>query len=168
MARFRPGPALDVRVAERFAVPKVRELADALAARIRANVPDAGVWMTAQDERVRPTHRDADGQEIPDNLRYILDHPNHEGQELARVPGDPDLSLENRINCRCLALRIEGLIAEHVATGDTVLAGPQARATVSVSFPRIVESENPGPEDGGGGWLARSVAEVAAGQTRSV
>lgn len=168
VTRFRPGPALDARVAEHYGMPKVRELADALANRVRANAPDAGVWMTWQDERVRPTHREADGQTIPDNLRYELNKPHEEGTELARAPRDPDLSIGNRINCRCLAAKVAGIIAEHVATSDTMLVGTTARATVSVEFHRIVESEHPGPEDSGGGWLARSVAEVAAGQTRSV
>lgn len=167
MARFRPGPRLDERVAARYAVPEARRLANQLADRVRSNTPPARVWITAADERVRPTHVEADGQTIPDNLRYILDHPSHGGQEMARVPGDPDLSEGNRINCRCVAVGLPGLIAEHVATSDVVVQGSAARATVSVEFPRIVESEHPDAGDGGGGWLRLSVEEAAAARARS-
>lgn len=149
-------------MAQRWAVPEARRLADVLADRVRANAPDAGVWITAQDERVRPTHRDADGQAIPDNLRFILEHASHSGHELARAPRDPDLSAGNRIACRCLVAALPGVIAERVQKSDVVLTGARARATVSVEFSRIVESENPGPDDGGGGWLARAVQEAAA------
>lgn len=161
MAKFRAGPRLEERVAARWAVPEARRLADALADRVRANVPDAGVWITARDERVRPTHVEADGQTIPANLRYVLTHPSHGGQELAQAPRDPDLSLGNRISCRCVAAALPGLIAEHVHVSDVVLRGARAMATVAVVFPRIVESEYPGPGDSGGGWAARSVEEVA-------
>lgn len=150
-------------MAQRWAVPEAHRLADLLADRVRANAPNAGVWITAQDERVRPTHRDADGQVVPDNLRYILDHPSHSGSELARAPRDPDLSEGNRINCRCLAGSLPGVIAERVAAGDVVLTGATARATVSVEFPRIVESEHPDAGQGGGGWVRRSIEETAAG-----
>lgn len=163
--KFRPGPRLNQRVTQQYAVPAVRRLADQLADRLRANAPDAGAWLSAQDERVRPTHRDADGQTVPDNLRYVIDKPSG-GAELARAPRDPDLSLENRIACRCLAVRLPGVIAETVARGDTVQAGSTARATVSVSFPRIVESEHPGPDDGGGGWARRAIEETRASTRR--
>jgi hypothetical protein len=167
VTRFQPGARLDERVAARWAVPEARRLADQLADRVRANVPDAGVWITARDERVRPTHVEADGQTIPANLRYSLTHPSHGGNELARAPRDPDLSIGNRIQCRCVAAGLPGAIAAHVHSSDVLLQGARAVATVSVQFPRIVESEHPGAGDGGGGWLRRSVEEVAVARGRS-
>jgi hypothetical protein len=161
VARFRPGPGLDARIAQQYAVPHARRLADALADRMRANAPDAAAWITAQDERVRPTHRDADGQTVPDNLRFALERPGG-GHELAQAPRDPDLSLANRQNCRCLSVHLPGVIAERVGVGDVVLRRTSAHATVSVTFPRIVESEYPGAGDSGGGWVRRSIEETAA------
>ena len=120
----------------------------------------------AQDERVRPTHRDADGQTIPDNLRYVIEKASG-GAELARAPRDPDLSVGNRIACRCLSVAVPGAVAERVGTSDVVLTGTAARATVSVQFPRIVESEHPDVGDGGGGWARRSIEETAAGVSRA-
>jgi hypothetical protein len=163
MAKFRAGPRFEERVAARWAVPEARRLADQLADRVRANVPDAGVWITRRDERVRHTHVNADGQTIPINLRYLIEHPSlADTYEMARAPGDEELSLANRINCRCIPALLPGVIAEHVAASDVALRGAKAAAVVSVTFPRIVESEYPGPEDGGGGWLRRSVEEAAA------
>jgi hypothetical protein len=166
VARFRPGAGLDARVASRFAVPAVTRARDLLAERMRANAPDAALWITAQDEAVRPTHRDADGQVIPDNLRFILERPAG-GHELAAAPRDPDLSLENRANCRCLSVHVPGAVAERVGASDVVLRGAQASATVSVHFPRVVESEYPDAGTPGGGWVRRAIAEAAAGLHRS-
>ena len=161
MAKFRPGPGLDARIAQRFAVPHARRLADALADRMRDNAPEAAAWITAQDERVRPTHRDADGQTVPDNLRFWIEKPSG-GHESAQAPRDPDLSIENRANCRCLAVDLPGVIAERVQAGDVALRGPRATASVSVAFPRIVESEHPSGGESGGGWVRRSIEETAA------
>jgi hypothetical protein len=167
VTRFVPGPQLAERVAARWAVPEARRLAAQLADRVKANVPGAGVWVTRGDHRVRHTHVSTDGQTIPDNLRYEVEHPSLTGVELARAPGDEELSLPNRINCRCVPVALPELIAEHVATSDVELRGARAHAAVSVPFHRIVESEHPGPGDGGGGWLRRSVEETAAAWARS-
>lgn len=161
LARFRPGPGLDARIAQQHAVPAAQRIAAQLGERMRANAPDAAAWITAQDERVRPTHRAADGQTIPDNLRFVLEKPSG-GHELAQAPRDPDLSLENRIYCRCLSVHLPGVIAERVDVGSVVLRRAQARVTVSVEFPRIVESEHPDAGQGGGGWVRRSIEETAA------
>ena len=53
------------------------------------------VWMSAEDERTRPAHADADGQIVEVGEPFIVD-----GEEL-QYPGDPDGSPENTINCRC-------------------------------------------------------------------
>lgn len=159
---FVAGPQLNARVSERFARPAVMRIQDALADAIRRNAPDAALWMSARDERVRPTHVEADGQTVPDNLRYVLTHPSTGGHELARAPRDPDLSVGNRINCRCISAALVGAIAERVAKGDVQVVGPRVRATVSVSYPRVVESEHPGPDDGGGGWVRQAIVETAA------
>lgn len=172
---FHPGPNLDERIAAQYGQPAARRLADLLAERLAANAPDARVWITMADERVRTTHRHADGQTIPANLRFVLEHPRgnnwDEGDgthELAAHPRDPDLSPGNRIYCRCIDADLKGVIASRVAAGDTVVTGSSARVTVSVAFPRIVESEHPGQGDGGGGWAARAMQETAAmGPSRS-
>lgn len=166
---FHPGPNLNERVAANYGQPAARRAADLLAERLRANAPDVRVWVTMADERVRTTHRHADGQAIPSNLRFVLEKPDAQHwdtpdgtHELARHPRDPDLSFPNRHQCRCVDADLKGVIAAGVSAGDTIVAGSTARVTVSVEFPRIVESEHPGQGDDGGGWAARSLDEVAA------
>lgn len=54
------------------------------------------VWVSAEDERVRADHREANGQ-IQD-----LDETFNVGGESLRFPGDPNGSPSNVINCRCV------------------------------------------------------------------
>ncbi len=52
-------------------------------------------WLTANDERVRQTHADAEGQEVGINESFQV------GGEWLDHPGDPSGSPEEIINCRC-------------------------------------------------------------------
>lgn len=144
----------------------VRGDVDRLAGRLldgcRVNAPGARVWITAHDERVRPTHDRADAQAIPDNLRFVLDQAGRTGIELARAPRDPSLSEANRLNCRCVDVEIPDAVAASFHRSDVEVLGPRARAEVWSDFPRVVESEFPSAGDGGGGWARRALDEVAA------
>jgi 2'-5' RNA ligase len=53
-------------------------------------------WITRQDERVRVTHREANGQ-----LR-MLDEPFEVGTAEMMYPGDPSAPADETINCRCI------------------------------------------------------------------
>jgi SPP1 gp7 family putative phage head morphogenesis protein len=55
-------------------------------------------WLTAEDDRVRAAHEDADGQ-----VRDI-DEPFDVGGEQLQYPCDEDGSPENVINCRCVSI----------------------------------------------------------------
>lgn len=57
-------------------------------------------WLTAQDERVRDAHADAEGQMVDLDDPFVVD-----GEEL-EFPGDPNGSPENIINCRCTILPV--------------------------------------------------------------
>lgn len=52
-------------------------------------------WITSIDGRERPAHHEANLQERPLDEDFLV------GGEKADVPGDPRLSLKNRIRCRC-------------------------------------------------------------------
>jgi len=52
-------------------------------------------WLSARDERVRETHRLADGQVV------ALDQPFRVGNALLRYPGDPSGPIEEIAACRC-------------------------------------------------------------------
>ena len=55
-------------------------------------------WMTVHDNRVRPSHVEADGQ-VQD-----LGHPFRIGKALLAYPGDPAGPPEETINCRCILI----------------------------------------------------------------
>ena len=56
------------------------------------------VWLSSQDDRVRDTHAEADGQEVPIGEMFTV------GGALLAYPGDPDGPDEEVINCRCTVL----------------------------------------------------------------
>jgi hypothetical protein len=105
---------------------------------------------------------DADAQIIPANLRFALDKVGQTGQELARAPRDPLLSQANSINCRCIDVRVPGVVAASFRRTDVLVEGPRASGRVYSDFPRVVESEFPSQGDSGGGWAARAIDTVAA------
>ncbi len=162
MTHFEPAPGLDAIIARRFLLPAVDRVKDQVRDAGRRNAPAAKVWVTAGDERVRPTHEHADGQIIPANLRYLLDRPAPAtGEELGRVPGDPNLSPANRFGCRCDSLAVPLAVKRSIHASHTRVEGARVRAQVYTDFNRVVESEFPGGDDAGGGWLRQAVAEVA-------
>lgn len=70
-------------------------------------------WVTQQDEKVRDSHAEADGQQQP------VDTPFDVGGEALWYPGDPDGSPENVINCRCY-LEFVGLDGEQLVDDSGV------------------------------------------------
>ena len=61
----------------------------------------AGVrWVTRHDERVRPTHRAADGQTVRPGQPFVV------GGYKCERPGDPALPADERVRCRCQAVTV--------------------------------------------------------------
>jgi hypothetical protein len=59
--------------------------------------PLVKVWVSTEDDRTRPTHAEANGQQQP------LDQPFQVGDALLQFPGDPSGPPEEVINCRCVS-----------------------------------------------------------------
>ena len=55
-------------------------------------------WVSAQDDRTREDHSEANGQTVP------IDEPFNVGGELLMYPGDSAGSAGNTINCRCVSI----------------------------------------------------------------
>lgn len=69
-------------------------------------------WNSMEDDRVRPDHEEADGQEVAINETFQV------GGEDMTGPGDPSASDEQTINCRCF-LSYDGLVPEGAGDFDT-------------------------------------------------
>ena len=71
------------------------------------------IWNATKDARTRYDHRHADGTERNKDGYFEV------GGELALYPGDPNLSAENRINCRCeIIFVIDGYEPELMRTRE--------------------------------------------------
>jgi hypothetical protein len=57
-------------------------------------------WLTVGDNDVRPSHEDAEGQEVDNDEKFVV------GDSEADFPGDPDLPVEERANCRCTVISL--------------------------------------------------------------
>jgi len=71
-------------------------------------------WLTAEDDRVRETHQEADGQVVPVDQPFIV------GGEALDYPGDPGGSDEEVCNCRCTVIYTD----EAPVTGEAASANP--------------------------------------------
>ena len=125
MARVDLDGDLDAKVALACVRRWVDRAAGGLTLEVQRHCPPARVWVTRGDDKVRETHRDAEKQAIPTNLRFILKKPGRgptargqasraargggqsgdppaklesDGTEQARYPRDPQLSPGNAIN----------------------------------------------------------------------
>jgi hypothetical protein len=58
------------------------------------------VWLSMRDGKVRTHHQEMDGVGVDVSAKFAV--PGKHGTEYADGPGDPALSAENRINCRCV------------------------------------------------------------------
>lgn len=170
---------LDATVA-RLARPAVNRLAAAVAREAQTRAPAVHIWLTAADDRVRPSHVDADGQTIPANLRFKLKRQVYRkgggrgsevsgqlvlassGFDLAREPRDEDLPPDQRVSCRCAFVTVPGMIAKQVRMSPAVMEGLRVRAQVYVRFNRIIESEHGTSKDRPARFMGSAVAAVAA------
>ncbi len=66
-----------------------------------SDVPMEKIWLATDDTRTRHTHREADGQRVPEGSPFTVG-----GFDL-RFPGDPMGPAQEVINCRCTLLLVE-------------------------------------------------------------
>lgn len=169
MARFEPAPGLDEEIARRLLAPQVGRLSRAVMMAARRRAPAGKRWQSVGDERVRHSHRAANGQTAPDNLRYYLPKVNtgndvndiRVGYDLARYPRDPELPIGNRIHCRCSSLPVPGWISSRIWAQDVVVAGARVRAQVTCDAPRCVGAEVGEHGDPGAHFMTGALREIA-------
>lgn len=71
-------------------------------------------WISAEDDRVREAHQEADGQVVDEDENFEV------GGEEMEGPGDPNASAENVINCRCTL----GLVPKRDKGGQLIDKNP--------------------------------------------
>lgn len=65
-----------------------------------AGVVSGKMWLAIEDKDTRETHAEANEQEVAVDEEFDI------GGEAARYPGDPNLSAEERVNCRCTVISL--------------------------------------------------------------
>jgi hypothetical protein len=162
VARFKPARGLDEQIAQRFGRPVIERALEMLTEEAQRRAPGTRVWVTMRDERVRTSHFNADGQVIPDNLRFKVERPGMAGDyELARHPRDPNLSAANAINCRCDDPGIPHLLRQSIHHNGVHVVGTRVSGEVETRFPRAAESEFGTSGDEAAHYFTNALREVA-------
>lgn len=148
-AKLTLNPGIDAKVALMIAA-KIDALGHAVQDGAQDAAPEVKVWQTMQDDRVRPWHRTAHNQAIPDNLLFELDqapykgvqHPR--GHDYLRFPRDPRAGHLQVDYCRCF-LQYNNDLAQSINTTTTVM-GNKVTSRTSTPYPRARESEYGGTD----------------------
>lgn len=82
-------------IAQTEAVGAMNTAANAYANALPEGIVGSKVWLAHHDSRTRPTHRIADGQNVPINAKFLV------GNFPMDHPGDPTAPPGEVINCRC-------------------------------------------------------------------
>lgn len=162
VSRFEPNPDLDAVVAAKFARPLVERATGAVRDAARVFAPPVKIWVTMQDERVRHSHAETDGQAVPDNLRYKLPKVRGAGTDLARRPRDPALPMDQTIKCRCEDVLVADMLSRTIHALPVVQQGTRVVGQVETRFKRAAESENGTTGDTAAHFMLRALRQVAA------
>lgn len=174
MAKFRVAPGLERQLAMMIA-PHVHEIAREVEREAKRLAPATKRWVTVADDKVRPTHAAAHGQEKPANLRFEINSMDwdrrHRGVgalTYMKAPRDESSrAIANLRNCRCTTHTIPDGISRNIRTLPPVITGSTVTAKVVASGKFVVEAEvgtvYPGNlEAVGAFYMARAAAIVAA------
>jgi hypothetical protein len=168
MTEFMPRAGLDAVVAKLVA-PHVQQVVDQLAGKVRDLAPGTKIWRTRRDALVRKEHREAEGQEVPANLRFIVNSPPYDRDhyhvgdtQQLRQPRDPNGSPGATYNCRCQAEPDPDGLARRVSTRPVRVEGAAAAGEVISDGPRVREANDGTDGDEPTRYMQRAVHEVAA------
>jgi hypothetical protein len=128
------------------------------------------MWQTKEDEHVRKSHRKANKQEVPVNLRFELDAVDRGIGEKTYMLFPRDESsrdLGNLINCRCTLILDQDGIAKYVKVTQAEAKGAKATATVYAEGDHVIGAEygdvySLGNVSEGTFFMERAAAEVQA------
>ncbi|RSS97253.1 hypothetical protein EF903_01660 [Streptomyces sp. WAC05292] len=174
MAKFHVEPGLEEKLAALIA-PKIYEIAREVERQAKVFAPPTKKWVTVADDKVRPTHIAAHGQEVPANLRFKInsmqwdrDHRGVGPLTYMKAPRDESSrAVANLKNCRCHARTIPDGISRHINTRPPVVTGSTVTVKVVAVGEWVIPAEigtvYPGNlEAKGAYYMARAAAAVAA------
>ncbi|HEY1177010.1 MAG TPA: hypothetical protein VGF17_12705 [Phytomonospora sp.] len=173
---FTPVPNLNAIVA-RMVAPEVRQIALRVELEAKKLAPGVKRWVSMSDNLVRDTHREAHGQEVPDNLRFEvrgqpwdIEHGLSPGIDYLLHPKDTSTGLPldsvQHVHCRCITALSPGAIASKVHTGPAEVYGDYVRVVVSCVAVKVIEAEYGDTYPGGitapgTHFMGRAAARVA-------
>lgn len=148
---FTPVPNLNGIVA-RMVAPEVWRIAKRVEIEAKKLAPGVKRWVSMSDALVRDTHREAHGQELPENLRFEvraqpwdIEHLGRGPIEYLLRPRDTSTGLPadavQHVHCRCLTDLSPAAIASKIITGPAQVYGDLVRVVVSCSAVKVVEAE---------------------------
>lgn len=174
MAKFHVEPGLEQKLALLLA-PQVHQIARQVERQAKVFAPPTKKWVTVGDDRVRPTHVTANGQEVPANLRFKINSMQWDMQHRGLGPttymkaprDESSRAVANIKNCRCQAHSIRDGISRNIRTLPPVVTGATITVKVIAEGDLVVPAEigtvYPGNLEAKGTYfMARAVAAVAA------
>jgi hypothetical protein len=166
VTHFVPARGLDEQIARRVAAPRVRKVAVEVERGAKVRAPNVHVWLTARDERVRPTHHHTDGQAIPANLRYKVRANDTDTPTMMRAPRDPSAPIEETANCRCQTVVDPDALRNAIKREDLLIVGAHVSQRVVCEFHRAAESERGTSEDKPARFMGGACHAVSRGGAR--
>lgn len=177
MAKFHVEPGLEQKLAQLIA-PKIHEIAREVERQAKVFAPPTKKWITVADDKVRPTHVAAHGQEVPANLRFKINSMQWDMQHRGLGPitymkeprDSSSRAVANIKNCRCHAQSIPDGISRNIRTLPPVVAGSTVTVKVVAEGDWVVEAElgtlYPGNLEAKGAFYMRRAAAVVAARHR--
>ncbi|NGO67894.1 hypothetical protein [Streptomyces boncukensis] len=148
MAKFTPTPGLEAMVV-RMVAPHIQRVARQVEVEAKRLAPPTKRWVTVADDKVRPTHISAQGQTVPDNLRFTVSSMDWDRHHRGVGPStymlqprdESSRAVANLKNCRCTTMVDPQGIARNITTGQPIVTGKKVTVTVTARGPMVVEAE---------------------------
>lgn len=177
MGSFTPVPNLNGIVA-RMVAPHVRDIAKRVELDARKLAPGIKTWVSMGDNRVRDTHVEANGQEVPTNARFTVTgqpwdiaHGLSPGIDYLLHPKDTSTGLPldsvQHVHCRCITALSPAAIAATISTGPAEIYGNLVRVVVTCTHVQVMVAEygdtyGEGVVAEGTHFMGRAAARAAA------
>lgn len=169
MGKFRPRPELD-KIVAKMVVPAITALTEKAADGAKKAAPPEKIWLSEDDERVRPEHVKAHDQHVPKNLRFTLDSPQYDREhygageiQMGRKPkhkgnGEDGFTPGLTANCRCFLSEDPKGVAKTIKAHRARAAGTKVTGRVTCDHELAVPAEFGNSRDVGARFMSKGLA----------